>query len=201
MKDITEGSRPVKRSEINAAIAEATLAFERHGWHLPPKPRWDVTGFGLGDFNRFGLVLVNLADLPEYCEKLMYARQNQTTVMHCHRKKQEDIICRAGTFAIHLADRDDQWQCRRNGGAVTVLLDGLKQSVESDATLYLRAGQRITLYPGVYHEFWPVSEYAVIGEVSTANDDQNDNFFENPDVGRYEGIDEDVPPLVKLLNE
>ena len=191
----------MKRSVINAAIADARLAFERHHWHLPPYPRWDVTGFGLGDFDRFGLVLLNLAELPEYCEKLMFGRANQLTIMHCHKKKQEDIICRVGTFAIRLAARDERWIVNRNGPEVRVLLNREEKMVPSNEVLYLKAGERITLYPGVYHEFWPVSEYAIIGEVSTANDDQHDNFFENPDVGRYEAIDEDVPPVERLLSE
>ncbi len=35
----------------------------------------------------------------------------------------------------------------------------------------------MTLVPGVYHEFYPVSAECIIGEVSTANDDLHDNFF------------------------
>lgn len=191
----------MKRSVINAAIADARLAFERHHWHLPPNPRWDVTGFSLGDFDRYGLILVNLAELPEYCEKLMFARANQLTIMHCHKKKQEDIICRVGTFAIRLAARDDRWIIDRNGPPVRVRLNREEKMVPSNGVLYLNAGERITLYPGVYHEFWPISPYAIIGEVSTANDDQHDNFFENPEVGRYDPIEEDVQGLVKLLSE
>ena len=191
----------MKRSTINAAIADARLAFETHHWHLPPNPRWDVTGFNLGDFTRFGLVLVNLAQLPEYCEKLMFARANQLTIMHCHKVKQEDIICRHGTFAIRVAARDESWKVHRSGPPVRVLVNGDEKMVPSNDVLYLKAGERITLYPGVYHEFWPVSPYAIIGEVSTANDDVHDNFFENPNVGRYEPIEEDVPALERLLSE
>jgi D-lyxose ketol-isomerase len=191
----------MKRSEINAAIADARLTFEKHQWHLPPNPRWDITGFGLEQFPKYGLVLVNLAELPEYCEKLMYARQGQLTLLHCHKKKQEDIICRVGTFGIRLAARDDNWRPDRNGPPVRVLINGQEKLVPSSGVVYLKAGERITLYPGVYHEFWPVSEYAIIGEVSTANDDQGDNFFENAEVGRFEAIDEDEPPVEKLLTD
>lgn len=41
------------------------------------RPRWDVTGFGLDDFQRKGIVLVNLTELPEYCEKVMFGKRNQ----------------------------------------------------------------------------------------------------------------------------
>jgi D-lyxose ketol-isomerase len=191
----------MKRSEINAAIADAQLAFERHHWHLPPQPRWDVTGFGLGDFRKFGLILVNLAELPQYCEKLMYARAGQVTPLHCHRQKQEDIICRVGTFAIRLVPNGPEGQPGHGEGQVRVLVNGQERVFPAGETIYIRQGERITLFPGTYHDFWPISEYAIIGEVSTANDDSCDNFFENPDVGRYEAIDEDEPPILKLLSE
>ena len=92
----------MKRSEINTAYHAASACFAQHHWVLPPAPRWDVTDFGLGDFDRFGLTLVNLATEPEYCEKLMYARRNQTTPAHTHAKKKEDIICRAGELTLEL---------------------------------------------------------------------------------------------------
>lgn len=93
-------SRPMlmKRSEINSLIGSATQCFGAHHWALPPKARWDITDFGLGDWRRFGLVLVNLADEPEYCEKLMYAQRGMTTPAHAHKKKKEDIICRRGNL-------------------------------------------------------------------------------------------------------
>jgi D-lyxose ketol-isomerase len=191
----------MKRSEINAAIADAKLTFERHQWHLPPKPRWDVTGFGFGDFRRYGLVLINLAELPEYCEKLLFARQNQVTILHCHKRKQEDIISRVGTFAMRLAGRKPDWSPDRNCERVRVLVNGEERFVSGNGILYINAGERITLFPGVYHEFWPVSEYAIIGEVSTANDDENDNFFEDSRAGRFEEIEEDEPALQRLVSD
>ena len=68
------------------------------------------------------------------------------------------------------------------------------REVTSGAIIELEAGWRVTLVPGVYHEFYPLSDECVIGEVSTANDDLHDNFFVNPDVGRYPGIEEDEAP-------
>ena len=84
----------MKRSEINQALKDAQRCFQAAHWALPPKPRWDVTDCGLGRFDEVGLVLVNLAEQPEYCEKLMYAKHHQVTPMHTHRQKKEDIICR-----------------------------------------------------------------------------------------------------------
>ena len=31
----------MKRSQINGIYREAAACFERHGWALPPAPRWD----------------------------------------------------------------------------------------------------------------------------------------------------------------
>jgi D-lyxose ketol-isomerase len=92
----------MKRSEINSLIRSATRCFETHHWTLPPNARWDITDFGLGDWRRFGLVLVNLADELEYCEKLMYAQKGMTTPAHAHKKKKEDIICRQGKLAVQM---------------------------------------------------------------------------------------------------
>jgi D-lyxose ketol-isomerase len=172
----------VKRSEINLLTADASACFAQNGWTLPPNPHWDVTDFGLGGWRSFGLVLVNLADEPEYCEKLMYAKRGMVTPEHCHRKKKEDIICRTGVLHITVW-HGEKFALKRNG----VLVE-----VSSGETLVLQAGERVTLEPGVIHQFQPGSEACIIGEVSTANDDVNDNFFTNPAVGRFSEIDEDV---------
>ncbi len=79
----------MKRSEINKAFLQAKSCFAKNGWTLPPGARWDVTDLGLGKFDRYGLVLINLTDEPEYCEKLMYARKNQITPAHCHKQKKK----------------------------------------------------------------------------------------------------------------
>jgi D-lyxose ketol-isomerase len=90
----------MKRSTINRLVRSAKDCNQAHGWTLPPKPRGDVTDFGLGDWQQFGLVLVNPAEEPEYYEKLMYAQKGMTTPAHCHWQKKEEIICRWGKLAV-----------------------------------------------------------------------------------------------------
>lgn len=188
----------MKRSEINQLIRSAKACFEEHGWTLPPSPRWDVTDFGLGQWRQQGLVLVNLCEEPEYCEKLMFALKGMTTPAHCHRKKKEDIICRWGNLAIQLwAGHPDQSQVT----PVTVNVCGAPRTIRSGETIELHAGERITLVQGVYHAFWPTTDACVIGEVSTANDDLNDNFFVHPEIGRYPQIEEDEPAILRLISE
>jgi len=189
----------MKRSEINSIYLESKSCFETHGWALPPNPRWDITDFGLGRFDRFGLVLVNLAEQPEYCEKLMYARPGQATPMHTHSRKKEDIICRHGELTLELwaahPEKTDE------GGAFSLQVNGDQIPWFSGRRITLQAGERVTLTPGVYHEFWPAGEQCIIGEVSTANDDTNDNHFVNPEVGRFPAIEEDEPALRRLISD
>jgi D-lyxose ketol-isomerase len=73
--------------------------------------------------------------------------------------------------------------------------------VVSGSVIELAAGSRVTLVPGVYHEFAPVSAECIIGEVSSANDDRHDNVFVNPAIGRFPGIEEDEPAIVPLVSE
>ena len=190
----------MKRSEINAIYRQAGACFARHHWALPPAPRWDITDFGLGDFPRFGLTLINLATEPEYCEKLMFARRGQTTPCHTHAKKKEDIICRSGELTLKL------WPKKPAAGAavpptLTVPVNGTPTTIRTGEPYALPAGSRITLVPGVWHEFYPTSDECIIGEVSTANDDLHDNFFLNPDIGRFPGIQEDEPAAIRLISE
>ena len=189
----------MKRSEINHLIHAANACFEAHSWTLPPDPHWDVTDFGLGDVANFGLVLINLADEPEYCEKLMYAHHGMATPAHCHRRKKEDIICRWGNLSVQVWPDDPQ--AGGGGGSVHVAVNGEPRTFAAGEVIRLPSGWRVTLVPGVYHAFQPGGDECIIGEVSTANDDRNDNFFSNPAVGRYPQIDEDEPALLRLISD
>lgn len=151
-----------------------------------------MTDFGLGNWQQWGLVLVNLADEPEYCEKLMYAKKGMVTPSHCHHRKKEDIIVRFGQLEMRV------WG---SYGTIDLKRNGLTVAVKDGSVLKLRAGERVTLVPGVYHEFRPISDECIIGEVSTANDDLHDNVFVNEAVGRFPGIEEDEPALLKLVSE
>ena len=188
----------MKRSDINTIYNEAKVVFDKHGWVLPPNPKWDITDFGLGDFANYGLVLINLCEEPEYCEKLMYARPGQRTPSHTHKKKKEDIICRSGTLELQLWQAHPE-RCPK-GEPFSLQVNGEPREHANGDIMTLQAGERITLTPGIYHEFWAGSPETIIGEVSTANDDLNDNFFVK-EVGRFPGIDEDESPAIKLLSD
>lgn len=188
----------MRRSEINRAIRNASSFFLKNGWTLPPDPKWDITDFGLGEFDKFGLVLVNLAEEPEYCEKLMYARKGQKTPSHMHKMKKEDIICRSGILAIQVWNGSPDLV---NSAPFVLKVNGQLREVVSGDLIRLQSGERLTLTQGVVHEFYPESEACIIGEVSTANDDLNDNFFIDKKVSRFSEIEEDEPAIVQLVSD
>jgi D-lyxose ketol-isomerase len=189
----------MKRSEINAAYLRAKNCFEKNGWALPPHPRWDISDCGLGRYTTTGLAIINLAEEPEYSEKLIYCWAKQGTPMHAHKRKKEDIICRSGGMAIELWAGDPRTTAAKT--PFKAKKNGVYVQVESGSTLQVKPGERITIDPGVWHAFWSVADESVIGEVSTANDDVNDNFFIDPDCGRFPEIVEDEPALIRLLSE
>jgi D-lyxose ketol-isomerase len=195
----------MKRSEINRALTDALRCFEAAHWVLPPRPRWDVTDFGLDKFAGIGLVLVNLAEQPEYCEKLMYSKRHQVLPMHTHRRKKEDIVCRSGRLAVELWKGHPESMCEgevfSKGAGFPLRRNSDTVEVRSGEPFIIEAGERVTIEPGVYHAFWAESDEAIIGEVSTANDDAHDNFFVDPRIGRFPEIEEDAPPLARLLWE
>lgn len=171
---------------------------------------WDVTDFGWGRFDEAGLVVFTVRNghpsLPRYrptvyCEKLLLVRENQKTPMHCHIRKQEDIICRAGgDLVCQVFNRAD------DGGLsdtdVALSLDGVAHVVPAGHRFVLEPGMSIRLTPGIYHEFYaaPGTGSSVVGEVSTVNDDAADNLFlEAP--ARFPSLVEDEPPRRLLCTE
>lgn len=188
----------MKRSQVNKAFLKAKAFFEENKWAILPGFKWDITDFGLGDFDEYGLTLINLAEEKEYCEKLMYAHKNQKTPAHHHKKKKEDIICRQGMLSIRF------WKegaAPSNEGVLEVKVNGAFRKIPSGSVITLQPGERATILQEQWHEFWPETNECIISEVSTANDDVNDNFFFNENVGRFSQMEEDEAPRVKLISD
>ena len=222
----------MKRSEINAILRRADEFIRSRGYFLPPfaywtpddwrskgpeareivetRLGWDITDFGRGDFNRYGLFLFTVRNgQPDnwarkegklYAEKLLVAEEGQVTPYHFHWSKMEDIINRGGgSLAIQLynATADDQLE----PSPLTVWLDGVERSLAAGTVLRLEPGESITLPPRLYHSFWAEGGRLLIGEVSLVNDDYRDNRFLEPGGGRFPAIDEDEPPLYLLCTD
>ena len=222
----------MKRSEINAALREMEQMTKRCGFSLPPfcnfTPQewqekghewdevrdnmlgWDITDYGMGDFDRLGFSLITLRNgnlkldkYPKtYAEKLLYLKEGQYSPMHFHWFKMEDIINRGGgNVFVRVYNSTAQEELDRES-PVTVQLDGRTCTVPAGSQLRLTPGESITVTPGLYHDFEvePGHGPVLLGEVSQCNDDNSDNrFYEK--LGRFPAIEEDEPPYRLLCNE
>ena len=219
----------MKRSEINAIIRSADAFIREMRFHLPPfaywtpeewgtkgkevleivetQLGWDITDFGQGDFEKFGLFLFTVRNgKPDnlktmegklYAEKLMIVDVDQITPMHFHWNKAEDIINRGGgKLVIQLYNSAEDESLADTD--VTVSTDGVVRTVKAGDKVVLSPGESITLPPYLYHQFWSTEERVLVGEVSMVNDDNLDNRFYEP-IGRFPEIEEDEPPLYLLV--
>ena len=217
----------MKRSAINRYVEEAMAFFASQHFHLPPWAKWspadwagkgsecdeirhnqlgwDVTDFSSGDFEKEGLTLVTLRtgnakrDRKVYCEKIMMVRVGQVTPTHFHWKKMEDIINRGGgvlCMKLWKATPDEQL----SDEPFEMQIDGVTTPIMPGETLCLLPGQSISFVPYVYHTFWAEESPCLVGEVSTVNDDVNDNRFLR-ELGRFSEIEEDEPAKYLIFNE
>lgn len=171
---------------------------------------WDVTDFNSGRFESIGLTLFTLRNgslaggstSKVYAEKIMFVRQNQVTPFHYHAQKTEDIINRGGKGTGRLAVQ--LYNSTKDGGfaqsPVSAVCDGVRREMEAGGTIVLGPGESITLTPYLYHQFYAVDGHGLIGEVSSFNDDDTDNYFKEP-LPRYPTLAEDEPPFRLLCTE
>ena len=80
---------------------------------------WDITDFGMGDFDKVGFSLITLRNgnvsmdkyTKPYAEKLLYMKEGQSAAMHFHWNKMEDIINRGGgnvLIGVYNAGREEE---------------------------------------------------------------------------------------------
>jgi D-lyxose ketol-isomerase len=217
----------MKRSEINAIVRERERWVADMGFALPPWAHWspgrwpevaastteifdnmlgwDVTDFGKGRFDTFGLVLFtirngNLAvDRKPYAEKIMIVDEGQGNPMHLHWHKMEDIINRGGgRFVIEMYGSKTDGEF--SDEPVHFRVDGIKRSVEPGGRVVLETGESICIEQGVYHRFFAEGGRVLAGEVSMVNDDRTDNRFRES-LGRYAEIEEDEAPFRLLCGD
>jgi D-lyxose ketol-isomerase len=220
----------VKRSEINLYITDAINFFEKHRFSLPPFAHWapetwhergdeadeiserqlgwDVTDFNSGLFMSCGLTLFTLRNGGlsraghHKSEKIMMVRERQITPLHCHNLKTEDIINRGdsttGELVVQLYNSTADGDLAE--APVSVTCDGVTRKTKAGGTVILKAGESITLPPGLYHSFYSVNGSALIGEVSSTNNDATDNLFYQS-LSRFPEILEDEPPFRLLSTE
>lgn len=221
----------MKRSEINAIMRDADAFIRAQRFYLPPfaywtpedwaakgeevreivdgQLGWDITDFGQGDYEKFGLFLFTLRNgHPRnlrtrqgklYAEKIMIVDVGQMNPLHFHWNKVEDIINRGGgKLVVQLYNSTEDEGLADTDVAVST--DGVKRTVKAGGTVVLGPGESITLPTCCYHRFWVTESRVLIGEVSLVNDDHADNCFHEP-VGRFPEVEEDEPPLYLLVND
>lgn len=225
----------MKRSQINKTIREFENLLKQYHFALPgflswtpemwaSKGKecdeirdnmlgWDVTDYGLGDYDKIGLALITLRNgnihnpkyRKPYAEKIMMLYPGQLSPNHYHWSKMEDIINRGGgRLGFHL------WNSNPDGDApvseqlldteVHVMRDGEELVIPAGGEVILQPGESLTLHQGLYHEFYVYDAPTLIGEVSMCNDDNTDNrFLDMP--ARFPHIEEDEAPYRLLCSE
>ena len=131
----------------------------------------------------------------------MRGYENQETPLHFHWKKTEDIINRGGGRLVMELFNSSEKEALLDD-VVEISIDGIRRNVNPGEPLVLNPGQSVCLKPYVYHRFYGQGGLGkvLIGEVSTVNDDANDNrFYEK--VGRFPEIEEDVSPNHLLVSD
>lgn len=217
----------MKRSKINSYLREAVDFFESNRFYLPPfafwdvqrwsglgaeeeymRSRglgWDVTDFGSHQFAACGLLLFTIRNgligdpNKTFAEKIMMVRPNQRTPFHFHFQKTEDIINRGGgNLVVELYNSDRSGQFANTD--IRVRCDALERTVAAGGRVTLEPGESITLPPNLYHSFYAVGGNALVGEVSSVNDDTKDNRFYEA-LPRFSRIDEDERSLYPLCSD
>jgi len=222
----------MKRSEINAILRDADEFIRKCGFHLPPfaywtpedwkqkgeevreiidnKLGWDITDWGQGDFQQYGLFLFTIRNGSKdnwrtmqgklYAEKVLIVNVNQITPLHFHWSKMEDIINRGGGKLVVKLYNSTAKEELDKATPVRISVDGVMHELPAGGSVTLQPGESVTLPPYCYHKFWAEEERTLVGEVSLVNDDEHDNRFYEP-MGRFPVIDEDEPPLYLLVSD
>lgn len=175
----------------------------RAGEAIRARLGWDITDFGRGEFEDTGLLLFTIRNGSQenlkkgrgmvYAEKIMISRENQVTPFHTHKVKTEDIIVRGGApLEVRLYNGDPGHPIDPKA-PVKVRMDGIDREIPAGGVVQIHPGSSITLQPGHVHSFWAAGGDCLVGEVSTVNDDETDNYFLDM-VSRFPDVEEDEPP-------
>ncbi len=222
----------MKRSEVNQILQQTKQALDAHMIRLPDfaywgiddwknsredtgrirrvMQGWDLTDFGMKNFEEVGAVLFTirngLQDEPgvgtPYAEKMLFVKDGQRLPLHYHATKTEDIINRGGgdMFMILYNVTKDLKPDKESD--VTFYCDGIPKTVKAGEKFLITRGNSITLTPFTLHTFGAEKGTGdlIAWEVSSVNDDNTDNYWAE-DASRFSGIEEDEQPLHLLCNE
>jgi D-lyxose ketol-isomerase len=206
----------MKRSEINSAVDWAIRLLEKNNFKLPHFAYWDmetwkenkagidvirrvmlgwdITDYGQGNFEKLGTVLYTIRNGD--------VTDSSVGTTHYHVKKTEDIINRGGgvlALKLYNSNMDGTLDVKND---VVVYMDGIRNVVRPDETLLVYPGNSMTITPYMYHKFWAFEGKGdlIVGEVSSINDDNTDNYFLEK-CPRFSNIEEDEMVKYPLCNE
>jgi D-lyxose ketol-isomerase len=151
--------------DVDAIRARAAAELAADGVVLTPAEQAaiEVTDFGLGAFERQGLVLLTYVNTDRYCAKELLLGPGQLFPQHRHPPvaggpgKEETFRCRRGEVRLHLADAP--------GGEAEVARE-----------LVLAPGEQHTIPPDTWHWFQAGPEGALVSEFSSTSRDEADVF-------------------------
>ena len=174
----------MKRSVINAAIADALKLFDEYRISLPPflswsaqdwenvgheadeirdnMLGWDITDYGQGDFDKIGLLLITLRNgnqkQPDKYPK-PYAEKlmvvRENQVTPMHfHWYKTEDIINRGGGNLMIKLYDSTPEEELSDKDVVIVRDGVKVTYPAGTVIKLVPGQSITFTKGIYHRFW-----------------------------------------------
>lgn len=132
----------------------------------------ELADFGLGDFERQGLILFTYVNTDRYCAKELLLLPGQTCPQHRHPPvggdpgKQETFRCRRGEVYLYLSgDPVPEPAATPPGEHYDVFYE-----------IRLRAGDQCTIPPDTWHWFQAGRDGALVSEFSSTSRDELDVF-------------------------
>ena len=174
----------MKRSQINAAVANAHDALRRHGVRLPAYAYWTaddwrkagpeyarvtlnalgwaVTDFGQGDFDHIGITMFDVrngtveraGEGTPYGEKIFVLKPGQRLPYHFHWKKTEDIISYHGGTLMIQLFVANDDETMNESAPGVAYFDGVRREFEAGQAFEIPHGASVTITPKLYHRFW-----------------------------------------------
>ena len=181
----------MKRSEYEKA-KKRTLEFLERA-HIviteEEKNKIEVTDFGLGMLEKFGLQILTYVSTERVCAKELVLFPRQTCPEHRHPSigdnpgKEETFRCRWGKVYLYVPGEPTK-------NPKAFIPEDKKGYLTVWHEIALNPGEQYTLYPNTPHWFQAGDEGAIVSEFSTKNTDEYD-IFTDPYIKRIVRIDED----------
>jgi D-lyxose ketol-isomerase len=181
----------MKRLEVVRAQEQAAAALAKAGIIITAEEQanLEIADFGLGEFSRTGLAIVQYVNTDRYCAKELVLLPHQTCPEHRHPfaagepGKMETFRCRAGLVYIYTSgEPSENPHCRPPAGSESYYTVWQEQ--------LLHPGEQCTLPPDTLHWFQAGEDGAIVSEFSSTSRDGSD-IFTDPRIARLPEIEED----------